>query len=53
MRINTWSELEAFLAAYLEQNPDVADSVLELILFPPTDEIAAMIDNVWNNEPLF
>lgn len=51
--INTWDELETFLADYLAKNPDVADSVLELILYPPNDEIALLIQHVWNENPLF
>lgn len=51
--VNTWSELETFLTDYLAKNPDAADSVLELILWPPSDEIALMIQHVWEENPLF
>lgn len=49
----TWSELEAVLAEYLKNNPDVADSVIELILNPPNEDVAFLVNSVWDSEPLF
>lgn len=53
MNIRTWDELDQFLSKYLADNPDVADSVLELLFNPPSPEIAEIINRVWDENPLF